>query len=75
MGNRDSSLRGQKKNFAGTKTQRRGAVTPQETEPELPGGVGGPPVEHGLAGANHSDGGTARSPWRKPSWSLPATLP
>ena len=26
-------------------TQRKGAVTPQETEPKLPAGVGGSPVE------------------------------
>ena len=28
-----------------TKTQRKGAVTPEETEPKLPAGAGGPPVE------------------------------
>ena len=28
-----------------TKTQRKGAMTPQETEPKLPASVGGPPVE------------------------------
>ena len=28
----------------------------------LPAGVGGPPVEHGLAGAHHRDGGIGRSP-------------
>ena len=44
-GNRDSSLGGHKHNFEHTKTQRRGAVTQQETEPKLPGSVGGPPVE------------------------------
>ena len=35
-GNRDSSLGGQKPNLACTKTQGKGAMTPQETEPELP---------------------------------------
>ena len=28
----------------------------------LPAGVGGPPMEHGLAGAHHRDGGSGRSP-------------
>ena len=41
----DSSFRGHKQNFAHTKTQRRGAVTPQEAEPKLPASVGGPPLE------------------------------
>ena len=40
-GNRDSSLGGHKQNLACTKTQRKGAVTPQETEPDS---VGGSPV-------------------------------
>ena len=31
--------------FMPTKTQRRRAVTPQETKPKLPASVGGPPVE------------------------------
>ena len=44
-GNRDSSLGGQKYNFEHTKTQRRGAVTQQETEPKVPINIGGPPVE------------------------------
>ena len=41
----DSRLGGHKQNFACTKTQRKGAVTPQETEPKLPASVGGPPVK------------------------------
>ena len=45
VGNRDSSIRGQKQNSALTKTQRRGAVTPQETEPKLSANVGQSPVE------------------------------
>ena len=44
-GNRDSRLGGHKQNHAHTKTQRKGAETPQETEPNLPAGVGGSPVE------------------------------
>ena len=39
-----SRLGGYKQNFAHTKTQRRGAVTPQKTEPKLPPSVGGPPL-------------------------------
>jgi len=35
-GNRDSCLGGHKQNFAHTKTQRRGTVTPQEAEPKQP---------------------------------------
>ena len=38
-------LRRHKQNFACTKTQRKGTVNPQETEPKLPVSVGGPPVE------------------------------
>ena len=36
---------GHKQNFAWTNTQRKGAVTPQETESKLSASVGGPPVE------------------------------
>ena len=36
---------GHKQNFVLTKTQRRGVVTPEETEPKLLANVGGPPVE------------------------------
>ena len=44
-GDRDSRLGWHKKNFGCTKIQRREAVTPQETEPNLFASVGGPPVE------------------------------
>ena len=40
MGEIDSSLGAHKQNLAYTKTQGKGAVTPQETEPDLPAGVG-----------------------------------
>ena len=50
-------------------------MTPQETEPELPGSVGGSPVEHGLAGAHHRDRALEGRPWSKLSWSSPLTLP
>ena len=45
MGETDSSLGGHKQNLAYTRTQGKGAVIPQETEPKLPASVGGPPVE------------------------------
>jgi len=44
-GNRDFSLGEHKQSLACTKTLRKGAVTPQETEPKLPSSVGGSPVE------------------------------
>jgi len=43
--NRNSSLGWYKQNFACTKTQRKGAMTPQETGPNLPATVGGSAVE------------------------------
>ena len=48
-------------------------MTSQEPEPPLPASVGGPPVEHGLAGAHHRDGALEGPPWCKPSWSSPLT--
>ena len=45
LGETDSSLRGHKQNSVHAKTQRRGAVTPQQTEPKIPASVGGPPLE------------------------------
>ena len=50
-GNRHSSLGRHKQNLARTKTQRKGAVTPQETEPKLPAIVGGSPAEAWVVGA------------------------
>ena len=44
-GNRDSSLGGHKQNLVCTKTRRKGALTPQDTEPKLPASVEGSPVE------------------------------
>ena len=41
---RDSGLGGHKQNLECTKTQRKGAVIPQETELKLPASAGGPPV-------------------------------
>ena len=72
-GKTDSSLWGHKQNFEHTKTQRRAAVTPPETEPKL--------VLEGLLGRCGSEGLTAGMgalegpPWRKASWSSPLILP
>ena len=40
-----NSLGGHKQNLAHSETQRKGAVTSQETEPKLPASTGGLPVE------------------------------
>ena len=53
----DFILGGHKQNLSHTKTQRKGTVTPQETEPKLPVSVGGPPWRRGSA--HHRDRGTA----------------
>ena len=51
----------------GNKTQRKGAATPQETEPKPPAGAGGSPVEEGVSGGSPQEGGTGnRSPRRAP---------
>ena len=44
LGETDSTLGGCKQGRACTKTQEKGAVTPQKTEPDLHAGVGGSPV-------------------------------
>ena len=56
-GNRDSTLGGHKQNLACTKTQRKRAVTPQETEPKLPAMLEGILWRCGSAGAHHRDRG------------------
>ena len=72
-GNRDSRLGGHKQNLVHTKTQRKGAVTPQETEPKLPARVGGPPLEAwAQQGLSIRMGELAAAvlegpPWNKPS--------
>ena len=78
-GNRDSTLGGHTQNSVHTRTQGEGAVTPEETEPDLPASVGGCPAEVGgwlwlilrtrtlaaeVLGSTH---------WL--SWSLPLTPP
>ena len=51
LGETDPTLGGHKQNLACTKIQRKGAVTPQETEPKLPADVGGPPAPTGALAA------------------------
>ena len=50
-GNSHSSLGRHKQNLVCTKTQRKRAVIPQETEPKLPAVVGESPVEPWVVGA------------------------
>ena len=45
LGETDSSLGGYKQNLACTKTQRKGAVIPEGTEPDVLASVGGFPVK------------------------------
>ena len=45
LGKTDFTLRGHKQSLVCTKTQGKGAVTPQETGPKLPAGVEESPVE------------------------------
>ena len=45
QGNRRSTLGGHTQNLMCTRTQGKGVVTPQETEPDLPAIVGGSPAE------------------------------
>ena len=77
LGETDSSLRGHKQNSVHAKTQRRGAVTPQQTEPKIPASVGGPPLE-ALVGKDSPQGWTGElegPPCHRSSGSLPLTLP
>ena len=54
------TLGGHKQNFACTRNQGKRAVTPQETEPDLPVSDG-LLQKHVLAVAHHGDGGTGSS--------------
>ena len=71
---------GHKQNRACTMTQGKGAVTPRETEPDLPLVLEGLLWRCGLAVACHGDRGMGAgvlegAPWHKPSWRSPLTLP
>ena len=58
---RTSSLGRHKHNLAHTKTQRKEAVTSQETEPKQLAGVGGSLVEVLVGRGSPQDGGTGSS--------------
>ena len=64
-GSRDSCL-GQYKQHVHTKTQRKGAAIPQETEPKYLLVLAGLLWRSGLAGAYHRDGGLAAAVWEGP---------
>ena len=49
MGETDSSLGGHKQNLAYTRTQGKGTVIPQETEPDLSASVGGSSMKAGVS--------------------------
>ena len=51
-GNREHTLGGHTQTSVHIRTQGEGAVTPQETEPDLPASVGGSPAEAGVAVAH-----------------------
>ena len=44
------TLGGHKQNLVCTRTQEKGVMTPQETDPDLPGSVQGSPVEARVGG-------------------------
>ena len=79
-GNRDTSLGGHKINLRSTKTQRKGAVTPQEGRTKTTcwcwraswGGVG---WQGSTRGQGPWQQQPARPPRYKPSWRSPLTLP
>ena len=66
LGETDSSLGGTNKT-ARSKTQRKGAVTPQETEPKLAASVGGSPVEAGVSRGSPQ----GQREWQGPSGKVP----
>ena len=74
-GNRDSSLGGHKLKFACTKTESRGAATPQELDLNYWLVLEHLIWQHGTAGAHHRDGALEGPLWHKPFWSSPLTLP
>ena len=75
MGEIDSSLGAHKQNLAYTKTQGKGAVTPQETEPKLPARVGGLRGGMGWQGLTVGPGALAASGWEGPRWCKPSSRP
>ena len=65
--NKDLALGGHKQNLTRAKAQRKGAVTPRETEPDPPAGVGGSPVEaRAGSGSPWGEGHWQQQPWKGP---------
>ena len=64
-----------------TRTQGKGAVDPQETEPDLPASVAGSPVKLWISrGSPQGRGHWQQQPWKmslgiKSSWRSPLALP
>ena len=67
LGETDSTLGGHRQGLACTKTQGKGAVTPQKTEPDLNAGVGGSPVEVWVSSGSPQ----AQRHWQQQSWEVP----
>ena len=63
--NRDPTLGGQNQNLPCMRTQRRGPVTPQETESDLPASVGGSYVRARVGT------GLPQGHWKELSWEVP----
>ena len=81
MGNRESTLEGHTQSSVRIGTQGEGAVTPWETEPDLPAGVGGSPAEAGwwlcltVRTRTLAAEVLGSIPWCEPSWSPPLAPP
>lgn len=74
-----TDLGGHKQTLVHTNS-RKGAVSPQETEPKLRARIGGSPVEAQVEGLTMGTEGLTtavwgKSLWRKPSQRLPSTQP
>ena len=66
-GNRDFTLGRHKQNLACSRTQGQGAVTPQETEADLPASAGGSPTEAWVgSGLPRGQGAGSSGPGRCP---------
>ena len=62
LGETETPLLRAQQNFVCTKTQTKGAVTPQETEPKPPASTGGSPVEAWIDRGSAQGQGTGGSP-------------
>ena len=64
--NIDSTLGGHTQSSVHIRTQGEGAVTPWETEPDLPASVGGPPAEAGVSCGSPG----AQGHWQQKFWEV-----